>query len=117
MLSRESIFGVEDRPKYEVEISEWGGSVFVRTLPARDIRKMWKLCGNLDTDELAFVKIAILGTIDDQGNPLWTSADEEALGKKSPFAIDKIAKKLIEIHSYSDEKVEDARKKSEATPS
>lgn len=106
-LSKEDIQNCVDIVKEEVQVPEWGGSVFVRTMMA-DERDEWeyetfvkgnesnlKSKGKLaESASNAMKKIraslVVLTAVDSEGNRLFTRDDIDWLGKKNAKAVDRV---------------------------
>lgn len=95
-LTREAILSAPDIVEKEIEVSEWGGSVLIRTLTKAKqikIRKQAMVNGKLDEEYLEIL-IFIAGVAE----PVFTEQDHESLRTKSASAMDRI---LLEIYRGS----------------
>ncbi len=98
LLSKEQILAAEDLPKKRVNCPEWGEGawVFVRTLSAAERDRFEagsvELAEESPAARLANIRarFCALCICDEAGQPLFTPADAEALGKKSARALDRI---------------------------
>lgn len=123
-LSRQDILGVSDRQYEVVEVPEWGGSVRVRSLSAKE----------RDDFELAFVTkdkkgnrefnpqnvratLVVLTAVDDDGNPLFQRSEAEVLGQKSAAAIERVYSVAAALSGLTDRDVEELLGNSKAAPS
>jgi hypothetical protein len=104
MLTRDQILAADDLPMEEVEVPEWGGSVFVRGMQGneRDRFEMGMYLTKDDLEEKAVVRARVVAwcALDDKRRQLFTTADVEWLGRKSGRALDRIfdvAKRLSGI--------------------
>lgn len=93
MLTREQILAADDLPRQEVQVKEWGGSVFVRGLNAGEAIRFQV------EDEDIQVKLIALATIDEAGNQLFTIEDVAALKKKSPHAVGRLFKAILKLNA------------------
>lgn len=112
-LTAEAILAAEDFKYADVECPEWGGSVRVRSLSGGQrslITQRVKENNNEDLEEL----LTVMGTVDEDGNRIFTNKDIEALRKKSNMPISRIAKMIMEISGIGSEakKADEAKKNS-----
>lgn len=86
-MDRDAILAAADLPVAEVQVPEWGGSVYVRTLTAGEVRGLdWM------ADDPNFLgKFTALVLCDQTGARLFSDDDSEALGRKSFAALKKIS--------------------------
>lgn len=116
MLSKDQILGAADLPTVEVDVPEWGGTVRLGTLRARDrdafeaslIAKDGKRAG-LENMRARFVALCIQ---DDDGNRMFSDAEIEALGGKSAKAVEKLFVEAQKLNALSDEDVKELEKNS-----
>jgi hypothetical protein len=96
-LNRDLILESKDLPSEEVDIPEWGGSVFVRTMTADERDKFdYRLIeskknsgGGVDN---VSALVAVMTVTDRNGNRMFTEADIVPLGRKSSGALARIWK-------------------------
>lgn len=96
VLTKNEILSQSDREIEMVEVPEWGGVVFVRSLSGeerdqfeasiierngRDVRTNLR---NLRA------RLVVLAACDESGNPIFSPGDADALGAKSAAALDRI---------------------------
>lgn len=96
VLTKNAILSQSDREIELVEVPEWGGVVFVRSLSGeerdqfeasiierngRDVRTNLR---NLRA------RLVVLAACDESGNPIFSPGDADALGAKSAAALDRI---------------------------
>lgn len=92
-LNKKQILQADDLKVVKVEVPEWGGDVFVRTLSGlqKDSFEQSLLEEgrrvNLDN---ARAKLCALVIVDDKGNRLFNESDVAALGEKSGLALDRV---------------------------
>lgn len=107
-LTRDQILAARDLGVTEMEIPEWGGSVFLRKLAARDLLKM--RARSKSGGEFSVAEYAAMGIADANGQPLFPKAkDVEALGEKAFDVLNRIIERLNEINGFNDA-AEDAEK-------
>ena len=117
LLTRAAILAASDLPTRDVEVPEWGGTVRVRTMMARDrdvfdmaLREAAK--AGVGTNVRAyFAATCIIG---DDGEPLFTADDVEALGAKSSEAMNRVYDAIVDLNRLAASAVADAAKNSSA---
>ena len=105
MLDRNSILQMDDLPKEQLSVPEWGGDLWVRTLTGTErdafeqsmVQKKNK--PNLNNVRARF---AVLTICDEKGERLFTDNDAEALGKKSAAALDRVFEVAQRLNGFSD---------------
>lgn len=120
MLTRDEILQMDDLKKEKVEIPEWKGHVFIRSLTGTERdefeQSLWvgegmKKKQNLDNMR---AKLVALCVIDDKGKRLFSSTDAAALGGKASAVLDKLFTMASKLNGLGIGDVEDAVKKSAA---
>jgi hypothetical protein len=105
MLNRDAILGSVDLPRELVEIPEWGGQLYVRTLNGteRDLfeASMQGKKNKLNLDNVR-ARFAVLTICDESGTRLFTDHDAKALGEKSAAALDKVFAVAQRLNGFSD---------------
>jgi len=123
MLTREEILGKDDLPKREVDVPEWGGKVFVRTMTGAERDKFETvitkfsaaLKGKGDYSDLNIrAKLVSLTLCDEHGKRLFSDADVVELSGKSAAALDRLSEIAQELNKMSDKDIEDLEKNSES---
>ena len=110
MLTKESILKADDLPRELVQVPEWGGSVFVRTLRGNERDNFEQsLVGKKQKMSLENVRarFAVLTVCDESGTRLFTDADAKALGEKSAAALDRCFAVAQRLNGFSSDDVED----------
>jgi len=110
MLTRDSILQADDLPKESVDVPEWGGQVWVRTLSGTErdafeqsmVNKKNK--PNMDNVRARF---AVLTICDEAGDRLFKAADADELGKKSAAALDRVFAVAQRLNGFSDQDQKD----------
>lgn len=117
ILRRDDILNVKDIKTELVEVPEWGGSVYVRGLTAKEadiiqdsmiVNRNSKHPGVSMKDLRASFCAACV--VDEQGNKLFTAKDIIALGEKSISALEKIhsvAEKLSNVDETAIDRVKE----------
>lgn len=96
ILTREDILARDDRRYEVVEVPEWGGSVRIRTLSARERDEFEEsiLRRRGQAVEVVMrgmrVRLAALCMVDEQGNRLFSDDEVEVLADRSAAAIERV---------------------------
>lgn len=119
-LSREDILNIRDLTPIEVEVPEWGGSVWVRGLNGAERDKFEISCSEqrgkdtvLNLENIR-TKLVALTVVDENGNRLFNDSDVKELSKKNGAAIVRIfdvAQKLSGLAPEDVEKLSENLKK------
>jgi hypothetical protein len=108
MLNREQILGAQDLTRKEVEVPEWGGSVFVRQLTGGELVKLQRL---LSSDNvLDLVPLVVMCTVDENGKRIFSDKDVEALAAKNGRVLERIATACLSINYLDSESREEVKK-------
>ena len=112
-LNKEQILAKKDLPLEEVEILEWGGSVFVKTMNGEE-RDDFELSvidekhkGKMNLENIR-AKLCAKTICDKDGNRLFSDKEVFALSKKSASALSRIfvvAQKLNGLSPESQEQI------------
>lgn len=102
---REDILGLNDSPLQEVEVEEWGKTLFVRIASAQEseniLDRMQKLTkGRHDGSWRAWFLQQVL--CDAEGNRLFSGDDYKKLGEKNGVVIKRLFKLAAEINGLID---------------
>ena len=117
-LDRAAIVAVNDLKREEVAVPEWGGTVIVRELTAkeRDLFFEWvRKNGEAAFSEFR-VRAVRLSLVDEQGAQLFAEADEPELAKKSTAVIDRLFETASRLSGLQEKDVKQIGKNSKATP-
>jgi len=112
-LSKEAILGIKDLQVQEVEVPEWGGSVYVRGLTGaeRDAFEASVVEQRGKATKVNMVnmraKLLVLTICDKDGMPLFTHADIDELGKKSAVALQRLFDIASSLSGLSEKDAED----------
>ena len=108
-LSRDQILGADDQPRERVEVPEWKGHVFVRSMSGAE-RDSWEAslvaAGEGRNLANARARLAVLCTVDEQGNRLFSAEDADVLGKKAAKPLDRIFRAAMRLNARTKEEVE-----------
>lgn len=109
MLNRDQILGVIDVTIQKVEVKEWGGEIFIRSMSAADRESLAQsISGEGNKNTMA--RAVALCVCDEQGKRLFTNNDASALGDKSASAMDRVFKAIVKLNGMGEEAGETARK-------
>lgn len=113
VLSRDQILECSDLKKEEVQVPEWGGSVFVREMSGED-RDAWEasLINEKGTTNLKNIRarLAAFCIVDENGNRIFTDDDIELLGKKSGKALERVTAACQKINKLTNKELEEVKK-------
>lgn len=97
VLDRGAIFAADDLPVERVEVPEWGGAVYVRTMTGTEVDEFdaWlsgrgKARHERPSDRAARGRLAALVLCDERGRRLFSDDDAAMLGDKSGRALDRV---------------------------
>ena len=110
MLNRDAILNADDLPRELIEVPEWGGSVYVRTLRGNERDNFEQsIVGKKQKTSLDNVRarFAVLTICDESGKRLFSDADAKALGDKSAAALDRVFAVSQRLNGFSQEDQED----------
>lgn len=107
MLSKEQILSITDKATKEINVPEWGGTIFLKALTFEDQDYFDSIADDKDQNQKMLIRIVC----DADGNPLFSEEDIPALKKKSLPAFKLILKEFKAFNGF-----EEAEKNSESTP-
>lgn len=121
-LTRDGVKAAEDLKRERLDVPEWGGYLFVRTMTAGE-RERWenKQFTAKGKDVQVNLKnittsLAIEVCVDESGQKLFTADDVEMLNGKSCVVLQRIFDKAREVNRIGKQDVEEMVKNSETTP-
>jgi len=115
-LSKDQILNANDLKIEEVQVPEWGGSVFVRGMTGSERDKyeasVTKLRGKEAQVDMRNMraKLLVYTVCDESGTPLFSEADIEALGKKSANALQRLWEVAVRLSGISGQEAEEIEK-------
>ena len=112
MLTKEQILRADDLSREKVEIPEWGGVVFVRTLSGTE-RDAWELrLSSIREKGVGDIRasLAVACVVDESGKRLFADSDIAELGKKSWKPLDRIFDVAMRLNKMREEDVEELAK-------
>lgn len=116
LLSKDDILSVEDMPKESVDVPEWGGMVYVRSMSASErdafeqsvsLGSNGSIARNLNNIR---ARLAVLCLCDESGARMFEDSEAETLGRKSAAALDRIFEVARRLNALTDSDVEELRK-------
>ncbi len=124
-LGRDDILRKTDLPRERVEVPEWGGHVYVRTLTG-DERDQWEalLLGKARKKggerevimQGARSRLAAMAICDEDGKSQFTLADAPLLGKLHAAALARVFEVGSRLSGLTEEDIEELVGESEGTP-
>lgn len=104
-LTRDQILAADDIRFVDVAVPEWGGNVRVKLMNGVERNHFETLLRGRQGEDIrsAIVAATVVG---DDGQPLFTLADADALGKKSWRALERVANAAAELNKLTDAAVE-----------
>lgn len=116
-VTRDQVLSAADIQTEAVDVPEWGGTILVRGLTGAQRDELERFSVDVKGNGRISLKLAnyraklvSLAAVDEDGQPLFTAADVEALGKKSGVALDRVAEVAARLSGLSSGNVEDATK-------
>lgn len=110
ILSRDAILGCDDATTETVHIPQWGGSVRVKSLTARERDRIEQHVIGKDGKaklENFRARLAVASVVNEQGRPLFAESDIAALSEKNGAALDAIATAAQRVSAISDQDVDE----------
>jgi hypothetical protein len=110
-LTRDEIVGVDDITKAEVQVPEWGGTVYVKTLRGTD-RDAFEESLSKEKDKPFRSRFLVMTLCDERGSLLFKPEQVAALGEKSSLVLNRVFDAAWAINYFTPEKVEELGKDS-----
>ena len=114
-LTRDAILSANDLPTEKVDVPEWGGHLFVRSMTGaeRDAfeASLLKSDGSRDFTNFS-ARLVALCAVDDDGNRLFTEADVEALGKKCAEPLRRCSAAAQKLNGLAADSIEELEENS-----
>jgi hypothetical protein len=102
-LDRNTILGMDDLPRTEVEVPEWNGSVYVRTLTGSERVRLSEI---LESGDATGAQVVALVAVDEEGNRLFSEDDVDALSEKNGKALERIVSAAMEWNFVTEDSLE-----------
>ncbi len=113
LLTKDAILKSKDLKIEKVDVPEWGGHVLIGTMPGTERddfeAETYQMKGkDVTVNRRNFRARLLYRTIcDEQGNPIFTRKDVDALGSKSSKALDRCFSVAQKLNGLGAEDVED----------
>ena len=120
-LDRDSILNLQDFAPVKVDVPEWGGEIYVRTMSGleRDRFEQMLFVGEGPSRRLNDnyrARLVCLTACDEKGAAIFRLEDIHAIGGKSAKALDRIVEVAARLNGIGEQAVVDAKKPSEGDP-
>ncbi len=108
---RDDILAADDLPTVAVEVSEWGVTVYVRSMTGTE-RDDYEI-GLMETKDLPLkeklhnmrAKLIVRTVVNEDGSRMFSDADIDLVGAKSAAALSKVAKAAQKLNGLTDEEL------------
>ena len=120
VLSKEDIWKAQDTKTREVDVPEWGGKVYIRSLSGKERdhfeTSMIQIRGKSQKEnfENLRARLLVLTIVDAEGKKIFTSKDIEPLGEKNAAVLDRLFIIAQQLSGLRKEDVDELTKNSEA---
>lgn len=118
MLTRDQILSSDDLGREKVDVPEWSGEVYVRTMTGSE-RDMYELKmldaqkkGGITGIQDIRATLAALTVCTDDGAPIFSLSDIEALGRKSCAALDRVCEVAQRLNRLTAADIDELKKSS-----
>jgi len=114
-LTKEQILAAHDLKRLRVDIPEWEGHVFVKTITAAERDSFENaIYGSKKRLDITNVRARMtsIATVDETGKRLFDESDIKALGKKSAVALDRIFMAACKLNGMRPDDIEELEKNS-----
>jgi len=98
-LGRDDILAAKDEQVEEVDVPQWKGSVFVRTMTGKEREEFEERMAKSSAKGRAYLVAFTL--CDETGARLFADADIEALQAKNGAALDRIARRALVVNGLA----------------
>ncbi len=121
-LTRDEILDIQDIVIEEVDVTEWGGSVYVKGMTGAERDKfevsIVKTRGKQASVNMQNIraKLAAQSICDKDGKRLFTMKDVNALGEKSAAALQRVFNVAQRLSGISDDDLEELSEEMEDNP-
>jgi len=112
VLGKDDILNADDIVTETVDVPEWGGSVIIKTITARQ-RDAWEASivplGNRKKMNMVDIRAKLLAVciVNEDGGRMFTDADVAKLTRKSGKAVDRVFSAAQKLNKISDDDVEE----------
>ena len=113
ILSKEAILESNDGARELVEVPEWGGSVWIRSMTGTERDRfedgLTDANGNVSIEGIR-ARLVCMTACDQDGKRMFADSDASMLGLKSAKALNRLARVAQRLSGLTLEAVEDAKK-------
>lgn len=123
-MDKQSILAADDLKSEAVEVAEWGGTVYVRTLTGAERDDFMLTCARaraqgkklgLEADPRGITCRLLVATLcDETGKALFTPDDADALATKNSRILDELFEVAQRVNALQETDVDDLVKNSES---
>lgn len=116
-LTREDILSADDLVTVPVEVPEWGGVVYVRTMTGAErdefeaglveIKSQGKEVKSTINTQNVRARLIAVTIVDDSGERIFSAEDVEKLGQKSAAAVDRVFTVAQELNGLTEDDVKE----------
>jgi hypothetical protein len=100
MLTRESILKANDIKTKKVNVKEWGGDVYIKTLSVGEAEDISEIINSGKSDDISAMALWLVCSIcDDKGNLLFTKADVPQLRKKAKEPVEALFREIAILNN------------------
>ena len=115
-LNKAAILAAGDFKLDKVNVPEWGGDVFIKTITGLDRDRFED--GYSEQKMKNFrSRFLVLTLCDEKGERLFTDVEVEELGKKSSLVINRLFEKAWSLNAFTNEAIDELGKDSTVAPS
>lgn len=115
-LSKSAILLAGDVKLDKVNVPEWGGDVFIKTITGLD-RDRFEDGYSEQRMKNFRSRFLVLTLCDEKGERLFTDAEVEELGRKSSLVLNRLFEKAWSLNAFTNEAIEDLGNDSTVGPS
>lgn len=102
-LNRQEILKAEDLGRREVEIPEWGGRVYIKTLTAQERFDLSERCAALNATGVRFMTVILVGCLVDQdGRRILDDDDVDLLAAKAGSVVQRLFDIADELNGFTE---------------
>jgi len=108
-LNATSIRDAKDISPTEVEVPEWGGSLYVREM---SVKQRWdfqkRFASETESDDRPELWLLINGTCNEDGDAIFQDGDREWLAEKSGRVVESVALEVLRANGLADDALDEA---------
>ena len=119
ILTKDQILSAHDLKKIKIEVPEWGGAVYIKTITARERDQfedtIYRSKKKIDISNVR-AHLASLVLVDEKGANLFSADDINHLGRKSATAMDRVFSAGCKLNGMTPKDIEELEKNSSIIP-